>query len=150
LRTQFAIDLDYCDHISNRDSDSYQIWKSINKSNNDYYVSELLGSTIPYQFGKQGPSLSVSIITRSTGSIIDYAAYSHACQAIHARYHNYRMLPIDDSSSSDDDYVYYKKITPVLKALTSSASDSDYVVWIDAGQIGLSICLGDEYDQIMF
>ena len=92
-------------------------------------------TSIPYKLGQLGPSLSLSILSRSTENIFAYSAYSHFIQSIYTIHNNYRMQPILSKDSDVEDYRYYRKLVPILELMNSSALHSDYIVWMDAGHV---------------
>lgn len=90
-------------------------------------------NNIPRALQREGPTLVVTIVSRSTPNINEYASYAHFAQAYFALHNNYRMLPILQSDSPSSDYIYHRKLAPLIEALKGSAVDTDYLVWMDAG-----------------
>jgi hypothetical protein len=87
---------------------------------------------IPYRENKQGPKLFVTLLTRATPPIFDYAAHSFFLQAVYANHNGYLLLPLFPDSTVED-YSLYRKLAPLQEALTGVSADCDYIVWMDAG-----------------
>jgi hypothetical protein len=88
--------------------------------------------SIPYIHDREGPRMVVTLITRATPEIYHYAAYSYFLQAVYAVHNFYNLIPLYPDSKKPD-YEQYRKITPIIEALEGVAVDSDYIVWLDAG-----------------
>lgn len=80
----------------------------------------------------QEPSLKITIITRATADVQDYASYSYLVQSIYASINGYTMLPLWGDSPRRD-YAYHRKLVPLLEVIQSDNSNADYTAWIDAG-----------------
>jgi hypothetical protein len=79
------------------------------------------------------PSLSLCVLTRITPQIYAYAFYSYFLLSVYSRFHNYRIFPLFPDSSRKD-YLYHRKLVPVLELLESEVYQCDYVIWVDAGE----------------
>jgi hypothetical protein len=93
---------------------------------------------IPYRDSKQGPKLFVTLLTRATAPIFDYAAYSYFLQAIYANHNGYLLLPLFPDTNTQD-YSLYRKLAPLQEALSGVSADCDYIVWMDAGSASASV-----------
>jgi hypothetical protein len=80
------------------------------------------------------PSLSVCLLTRITPQIYDYAFYSYFLLTSYSRFRNYRIFPVFPDNSRLD-YLYHRKLVPVLELLESDVYQCDYVIWVDAGEV---------------
>ena len=78
------------------------------------------------------PTLRIAVVTRSTPDIYNYTVYSYMIQALYATTQNYVMLPLW-IDSDEKDYIYHRKLVPILNAMNSEDLNADYVAWMDAG-----------------
>ena len=133
--------------------DPHRLIDCVKGQSEELYKPSLHG-TVPYlaQRGGQGPSLAVSILSRATDNIYNYASYSLFLQSTYAQLNGYIYLPTsfyDDQSV--DDYQYHRKLSPMIQALSAPqrTSDgtlhggegyfSDYLVWMDADVVMLNL-----------
>jgi hypothetical protein len=79
------------------------------------------------------PSLTIAMLTRMTSSIINYSAYSYLVHAAYSARNGYTLLPLRDDTQQAD-YVYHRKLVPLLDTLGDATLDADYVSWVDAGK----------------
>jgi hypothetical protein len=79
------------------------------------------------------PSLTIAMLTRMTPSIVNYSAYSYLIHAKYAEQNSYVLLPLRHDSRQTD-YIYHRKLVPILDTLFDMALNADYIVWFDAGK----------------
>jgi len=85
---------------------------------------------------RTGSRRRIVIVTRATESIYSYASYSLHLLAHYAAERGYTLFPLV-ADSTDSDYQYYRKLSPLLDVLRQCEGwvlPCEYVVWIDAGK----------------
>mmetsp|Transcript_18224 Transcript_18224/g.30404 ORF Transcript_18224/g.30404 Transcript_18224/m.30404 type:complete len:667 (+) Transcript_18224:46-2046(+) len=137
-----------CDLIrqhSPKEQDHLSLIQCVNRSAVTNYKK--VTSMIPYTQHpqQQGPKLNVAIVTRATPHVYDYASYAFFLQAVYAEHNGYYSLPLLPDSARPD-YRRYRKLVPLLDAMTTHAADADYIVWLDADLVLLD--LGMRVEQV--
>jgi len=90
---------------------------------------------IPYLMNEKGPKLVVSLLSRSTHDIHEYAAWSHFIQAAYANRNGYIHHISAKIYTKAEDFDHYPKLAWVLEKLDDIDDHSDYIAWLDAGTI---------------
>ena len=91
-------------------------------------------TAVPYLQGKQGPKLSILLVTRATRNLVfEYAAYSTALQSMYAVERGYGYLITTQEYTPNEEYIYFPKLRAILDAWDSEAAHADYIVWMDCG-----------------
>lgn len=119
-----------CQYLQNQQQE-YQLINCINTTITTYDIPTI-PTIIPYYQQRLGPKLFITLMTRITPEIYNYAAYSYFLQAIYANINGYLLLPLYDDSNMED-YSLYRKLAPIQEALLGISADCDYIVWMDAG-----------------
>ena len=120
-----------CDWVLSQQPE--QLIQCVNSSASS--LKQQVQAQVPYWQtpSKQGPTLQVAVVTRATSSVYEYAAFAYFLQAVYAQHNGYYSLPLLPDTSRPD-YQRYRKLVPLLDAMTTHAVEADFIVWLDAGE----------------
>eukprot|EP00600_Ochromonadales_sp_CCMP1393_P001449 CAMPEP_0174982932 /NCGR_PEP_ID=MMETSP0004_2-20121128/16820_1 /TAXON_ID=420556 /ORGANISM="Ochromonas sp., Strain CCMP1393" /LENGTH=741 /DNA_ID=CAMNT_0016235043 /DNA_START=197 /DNA_END=2422 /DNA_ORIENTATION=- len=79
-------------------------------------------------------------MSRSTQEVYEYSSYSYFVQSYYAFKNGYAIVPLYPDPT-DDDYLYHRKLTNILRTMSDEKTHWDYVVWMDADLIPLDMNL---------
>lgn len=101
------------------------------------YNEDLLNEALQARrTARYGPTREIKIITRVTGEIISYAAYSLLLQLTFAERQDYQFHLATEEVTAIADYAEHPKVAHILQLLSNATwPDADYIVWLDAGTI---------------